>query len=60
VSRRVRGHRPGVGQQPFDGRWSVLLETQKGECDKAYRYPVAVDMSLRVGQGYPEAVPQPG
>jgi hypothetical protein len=30
-------------QQKFDGRWSVLLETQKGECDKAYRYPVAVE-----------------
>ena len=30
-------------QQKFDGRWSVLLETQKGECDKAYRYPVAIE-----------------
>jgi hypothetical protein len=30
-------------QQKFDGRWSVLLETQRGECDKAYRYPVAIE-----------------
>lgn len=30
-------------QQKFDGRWSVLLETQKGECDKAYRYPIAIE-----------------
>lgn len=29
-------------QEKFDGRWSVLLETQKGECDRAYRYPVAI------------------
>ena len=33
-------------QQTFDGRWSVLLETQKGECDKAYRYPVAVENGI--------------
>jgi hypothetical protein len=30
-------------QQKFDGRWSVLLETEKGECDRAYRYPVAIE-----------------
>jgi hypothetical protein len=33
-------------QQNFDGRWSVLLETQKGECDKAYRYPVAIENGI--------------
>ena len=33
-------------QQKFDGRWSVLLETQKGECDKAYRYPIAVENGI--------------
>jgi hypothetical protein len=30
-------------QQKFDGRWSVLLETQRGECDRAYRYPIAIE-----------------
>jgi hypothetical protein len=30
-------------QQKFDGRWSVLLETEKGECDRAYRYPIAIE-----------------
>ena len=30
-------------QQKCDGRWSVLLETQKGECDRAYRYPIAIE-----------------
>lgn len=27
---------------PFDGNWSVLIVTDKGTCDKAYRYPVVI------------------
>lgn len=27
---------------PHDGRWSVLVITEKGNCDQAYRYEVAV------------------
>jgi hypothetical protein len=26
----------------FDGNWSVEVITEKGECDKAYRWPVIV------------------
>lgn len=26
----------------FDGVWSVLVITDKGECDRAYRYPVRI------------------
>ena len=26
----------------FDGLWSVLVVTQSGSCDRAYRYPVRV------------------
>jgi hypothetical protein len=26
----------------FDGQWSVLIVTQKGTCDRAYRYPVRI------------------
>ena len=26
-----------------DGRWSVLVVTESGNCDQAYRYEVAVD-----------------
>jgi hypothetical protein len=26
----------------FDGKWSVLVVTDKGTCDRAYRYEVAV------------------
>lgn len=27
---------------PYDGTWSVLIVTQKGDCDRAYRYPVRI------------------
>jgi hypothetical protein len=26
----------------FDGNWSVLIVTEKGTCDRAYRYPVRI------------------
>ena len=26
----------------FDGQWSVLIVTEKGRCDRAYRYPVRI------------------
>src|SRR6267154_3381536 len=26
----------------FDGAWSVLIVTEKGTCDRAYRYPVRI------------------
>jgi hypothetical protein len=27
---------------PYDGRWSVLIVTQRGTCDRAYRYGVDI------------------
>jgi hypothetical protein len=48
---------------PYDGSWSVLIVTTKGDCDRAYRYGLsivngyiqydggAVDMSGRVTSG---------
>jgi hypothetical protein len=27
---------------PFDGRWSVVIETDKGACDRAYRYGIRI------------------
>jgi hypothetical protein len=26
----------------YDGRWSVSIVTDKGDCDRAYRYPVRI------------------
>jgi len=27
---------------PFDGRWSVVVETERGNCDRAYRYGLLI------------------
>ena len=32
-----------VAKSNFDGQWSVLIVTQKGTCDRAYRYPVKIE-----------------
>jgi len=31
-----------AGKAAFDGGWSVLIVTEKGACDRAYRYPVKI------------------
>src|SRR5580765_6031933 len=31
-----------AGKQSLDGTWSVLIVTEKGTCDRAYRYPVRI------------------
>jgi hypothetical protein len=33
---------PAAAQAAFNGTWSVLIVTDKGPCDRAYRYPVRV------------------
>ena len=33
---------PAVAKSKYDGNWSVLIITQKGECDRGYRYPVRI------------------
>ena len=37
----------------FDGRWSVLIITEKGRCDRGYRYEIAVGKGkvTYVGEG---------
>lgn len=32
-----------AGKATFDGSWSVLIVTEKGTCDRAYRYPVKIE-----------------
>jgi hypothetical protein len=34
---------PAAAKSSFDGAWSVLIVTEKGSCDRAYRYPVKID-----------------
>lgn len=32
-----------VSKPNFDGTWSVLIVTEQGKCDRAYRYPVKIE-----------------
>ena len=36
------GNGPAALAAAHDGNWSVLVITEKGDCDQAYRYSVAV------------------
>lgn len=33
---------PAAAKATFDGTWSVLIVTEKGTCDRAYRYPIKI------------------
>jgi|HubBroStandDraft_1064217.scaffolds.fasta_scaffold231526_2 hypothetical protein len=35
----------------FDGKWSVVVVTTKGDCDRAYRYPIAIQGATLVNAG---------
>jgi hypothetical protein len=35
----------------FDGTWSVLVMTQKGTCDPAYRYPIKISNGQLLNAG---------
>ena len=34
---------PATSAPSYDGLWSVVIVTEKGTCDRAYRYPVKID-----------------
>ena len=31
-----------VANTPYDGNWSVVIITDRGDCDRAYRYPIQI------------------
>ncbi|HVY59411.1 MAG TPA: hypothetical protein VHA77_16290 [Xanthobacteraceae bacterium] len=35
----------------FDGNWSVLIITDRGDCDRAYRYGVTIDNGIVLYRG---------
>jgi hypothetical protein len=39
---RLPSPRSRAGSGAFDGNWSVVIETQSGACDRAYRYGVQI------------------
>lgn len=34
--------KPGMSRA-FDGRWSIEVVTERGECDRAYRYSIRIE-----------------
>jgi hypothetical protein len=36
------GHDRALGRTAFDGNWSVLIVTDAGQCDRAYRYGLVI------------------
>ncbi len=43
VSTVLFGSAPATARTPFDGAWSVLVVTDRGTCDRAYRYALHID-----------------
>jgi hypothetical protein len=35
----------------YDGLWSVSIVTEKGDCDRGYRYPIRISNSILVNAG---------
>ncbi len=35
----------------FDGTWSVSIVTEKGDCDRGYRYPIRISRGMLVNGG---------
>ena len=33
---------PAMALPNYDGLWSVLIVTEKGDCDRGYRYPIRI------------------
>ena len=42
---------PAVSAPGYDGLWSVLIVTEKGTCDRAYRYPVRISRGTLLNAG---------
>ncbi len=42
---------PSVAHSNFDGAWSVSIVTERGECDRGYRYPIAINNGVLVNAG---------
>ncbi len=42
---------PAFARTAFDGQWSVLIVTNSGPCDRAYRYGLAIHNGAVVYEG---------
>jgi hypothetical protein len=42
---------PAGSAPSFDGIWSVVIVTEKGACDRAYRYPIRIRNGALLAEG---------
>jgi hypothetical protein len=42
---------PASSSPGFDGVWSVVIITDKGTCDRAYRYPIRIHNGALLAEG---------
>jgi hypothetical protein len=42
---------PAAATPSYDGLWSVVIVTEKGTCDRAYRYPVRISNGALINEG---------
>ena len=47
----VAASAPTQASGNFDGKWSVVVVTEKGTCDRAYRYPIDIRNATLVNAG---------
>jgi len=42
---------PAASAPSYDGLWSVVIITEKGACDRAYRYPIRISRGALLNAG---------
>jgi len=42
---------PAGSVPSYDGVWSVVIMTEKGSCDRAYRYPIRIHNGAVIAEG---------
>ena len=42
---------PATSAPSFDGIWSVVIVTESGTCDRAYRYPIRITNGAVLNEG---------
>jgi hypothetical protein len=42
---------PATSAPNFDGVWSVVIVTEQGTCDRAYRYPIRISRGALLNEG---------
>jgi hypothetical protein len=42
---------PATSAPSYDGLWSVVIVTEKGTCDRAYRYPIRIQHGAVINEG---------